>query len=208
MRSDKLDKIIIQSVLSTLCAILTLCVIAFTVANLLFPAVLIKVSYDLGNDVGAMGYAERAYKNTGNVYYIAYATEVAIGLDEYSDVERYAEEFISNGDAFLEYCKGEDELAGLGEGAYRQRVFGQLVLAEYYQGKTEEAYEHAAQSLDGGFPRNNAYVALFIGAMQKWDKPLVDKLVNEMKEMTPNKEDDATYLSEILGAYEKLLQTP
>ena len=108
MKSEKLDKIIVQSALSTLGGIALLCLIAFSIASLLFPSTMMQISYRLGNDSGAMKYANRAYKGTGDIYYIAYATEVAIGIDEYADIETYAQEFIAN-ENFSSYCEAVDE---------------------------------------------------------------------------------------------------
>ena len=207
MRADKMDRVVVQTMLTTLGSILLLSVLAFAIVALLFPSTLIRVSYQLGNDSGAMKYANRAYKTSGDVYYIAYATEVAIGIDKNEDIEEYAQEFIANENGFNEYCRQVDERrTDVSElGSYRQRVYGYLVLAEYAQGKSDEALAHAKEAIGEGFPYNNAYVALFFAALQEEDDELLEKLLQGMREATPSNDADKTYLDEILAAYEKFL---
>jgi hypothetical protein len=79
------------------------------------------------------------------------------------------------------------------------------VLAEYAQGKSDEALAHAKEAIGEEFPYNNAYVALFFAALQEEDDELLAKLLQGMREATPSNDADKTYLDEILAAYEKFL---
>ncbi len=202
MRADKLDKVIINSVISTLCAILVLCALAFGLAVWLYPSTMMHVSYAVGNDSGAMKYAYRAYNRTGEIYYLAYATEVAIGMDDVEDIERYAEEFIAD-EQFSAYCQ-EIDLKMQATGSYRQYVYGQLAVAEYAQGEKADAKLHAKEGIGDGFEVNNAYVALLFAAMESGDGATVGELISDMQRIQLPDGEDKEYLNQLLAALAKL----
>ena len=205
MRAEKIDKVILNSVVSTLLAIVLLAAIAFGLAAWLYPSTMMQISYEVGNDTGAMKYAYRAYERTDEVYYLAYATEVAIGMDDNEDIEYYAEKFVAD-ENFTAYCAEMDakmQANGV-SGSYRQYVYGKLVVAEYERGAKTDSKTHAKEAIGAGFAENNAMVALLLTAMEKGDVQTVGEVVTEMQNLQLPDGADKTYLSSLLSALEKL----
>jgi hypothetical protein len=200
----KMDKVVLNSIISTLCAIALLCGVAFGLAAWLYPSTMMKISYAVGDDVGAMKYAYRAYETTDELYYVAFATEVAIGMDEPEDVEYYAEKFIAESEKFDEYCAEIDRKHGYEEGKYKSYVCGRLTVAKYELGEIDEAKTYAFSTLNGGFSENNAVVALLFAARQNKDANTVKWIVDELKSLTVVGEKDTAYLNSLLAAFDKL----
>ena len=77
------DKVILRAFLSTLIAIAAL--MAFLLITLLcvYPSTMMEITYDLGMNQSSVRNATRAYNRTDDIYYIAYATDVAIESDDY-----------------------------------------------------------------------------------------------------------------------------
>ena len=71
---------------------------------------------------------------------------------------------------------------------------------EYEQGKKQEAFDHATESLGGGFAENNAMIALLFTAMEHQDGGTVNAVVAKMQEISLTLENgvDKTYLDKIL----------
>lgn len=199
----KLDKVIVRTIVSTLCAIVVLCVSSVLFASFVFPSTMMSISYKLGNDSGAMKYAYTSYTRTSEVVYIAYATEVAFGVDSDEDIVRYGEQFVSDGD-FTEYCAQVDTNSGATEGAYRQYVYGRLVVSEYSLGEKEKAFSYALEAIGGGFAKNNALVALLFEAMVTNDSETIERVVLKMRDLRSTLEgEDELYLTSLLNAYDK-----
>lgn len=166
----RLDKVVFRAMLSTFCAIIVLIVGAFVVASFVYPATMMQLSYDIGNDKGSLYYARRAYDASGDVYYIAYATEVAIGMNDTEEIDVCATAFLED-DEFESYCKEWDEenalntdISGL---SYKQYIGGRLAVAKYTLGDKRLAVEIAFSVNTQSFERNNAVVALLLTAVQK-----------------------------------------
>ena len=199
----KLDKVIVRTMVSTLCAIAILCVSAVLFASFIFPSTMMSISYKLGNDSGAMKYAYSSYDRTKEVAYIAYATEVAFGVDNDEDIVRYGEEFVKDKD-FDGYCAEVDLRSGTAQGAYRQYVYGRLVVSEYSIGEKDKAFSYAEEAIGNKFAKNNAMVALLFEAMVEGDGATVQKVVNKMRDLTATLAgEDAAYLTSLLDAYDK-----
>ena len=166
----RLDKVVFRAMLSTFCAMTILIVGAFIVASFIYPATMMQISYNIGNDRGCLRYARRAYDASGDVYYIAYATEVAIGMNDSEEIEDCASVFLAD-ESFDEYCQAWDtenafntEISGLN---YKQYIGGRLAVAKYDLGKSQEAVEIAFNMNTQSFEKNNAVVALLLTAVQK-----------------------------------------
>jgi hypothetical protein len=112
---------------------------------------MMKISYAAGNDVGAMKYAYRAYESTDEVYYVAFATEVAVGMDKPEDVDYYGSKFVADDERFETYCLEIDAKYGYEQGTYERYVNGCLAVAKYELGKKDEAKAFAFGTLNGGF---------------------------------------------------------
>lgn len=199
----KLDKVIVRTIVNTLCAIAILCVSAVLFASFIFPSTMMSISYKLGNDSGAMKYAYSSYDRTKEVVYIAYATEVAFGVDSDEDIVRYGEEFVKDKD-FEGYCAEIDLRSGTAQGTYRQYVYGRLVVSEYSVGEKDKAFSYAEEAIGDKFVKNNAMVALLFEAMVEGDGVIVQKVVNKMRDLSATLEgEDAAYLTSLLDAYDK-----
>lgn len=75
----RIDKVILKTVLSTLLAIFVLCGVTVTALAFLYPSTMMELSYNVGLDDASAWFAHRAYNQLDNVFYIGYATQVAIG---------------------------------------------------------------------------------------------------------------------------------
>ena len=170
------NKIILKAVLSTFAAVLILCGALVLSLMYIYPATMMQLSYDLGLDEASIQYANTAYDRSGEkeIYYIAFATEVAIGLKDNEEIEVCAEKLIQNSE-FTAYCAEKDESINA-QGQYAQYYYGQLYAAKYKNGKTQEAIDGAFASLCGGFPANNAVGVVLLSALNASDIQSVEKI--------------------------------
>ena len=175
------DKVILNAILSTLSAIGIL--IAFMILALcfIFPSTMMHITYDLGMDGSSIRNAKRAYRYSGDVEYIAYATEVAIGKDDDEYISECGRLFIAD-DEFTVYCQKRNKNLPEGvEGYYEQYVYGQVAVAEYRLGRSSEAVDLAFDGVKNSFPKNNAVVALLLTAFQNNDLNTRMKIYSEME---------------------------
>ncbi len=199
----RMDKVILRAALSTLAAIVALMLFMILALSLAFPSTLMTITYDLGMDASSVHYAERAYAQSGeDVYFIAYATEVAIGSDNYEKIESCGEKFIRD-DEFAAYCQNRDEEIA-SKGGYEQYVFGQVCLAKYRLGDKTEAVERAAELIAGRFPQSNALAAVGMTALANGDTATALQVKTKMIEMstTDFSDTDLEYYGKILLALE------
>ena len=179
----RLDKVIVRAVLSTLAAIVLLFGCLLLALCFLYPSTMMTITYDLGMDKACVKYAMRAYNRSDEVYYAAYATEVAIGADLDEKIEECGLAFMDNAD-FEEYCTARDERmqlpAGL-TGQYAQYIYGQVSLAQYRQGEVDGAINTAFDALkENSFPKNNAVEGLALTALMKKDSAAAKKIEEKM----------------------------
>ncbi len=177
----RVDKVILRAALSTLAAIAALLAAMILALCFIFPATMMRITYDIGMDGASIRYAKRAYDYTSDVYFIAFATEVAIGLHDYAQIETCGEELIADKD-FNAHCAQKNALIE-SEGGYEQYVFGQVCVAKYLQGEKTEAIEEAFALVGSGFPTNNAVAAVLLTALSKEDSSEVHALKEKMNEM-------------------------
>lgn len=199
----QIDKVILRAMLSTLAAIVALMLFMVLALSLAFPSTLMTITYDLGMDASSVHYAERAYAQSGeDVYFIAYATEVAIGSDNDEKIESCGEKLIHD-DEFAAYCQKRDQEVA-SKGGYEQYVFGQVCLAKYRMGDTTEAVERAAELISGRFPQNNALAAVGMTALAKGDTATALQVKTKMNEMSTTNfsSTDLEYYGRILLALE------
>ncbi|MBE7077915.1 MAG: hypothetical protein E7377_04340 [Clostridiales bacterium] len=178
------DKVILRSILSTLAAIAVLFAFMFVALIGLYPSTMMEITYDLGMDSSSIKYAERAYGRSNDVYYIAYATEIAIGMDDNEKISACGEKLIAD-DEFAVYCAQKNEI--LPEGVtmtYDQYVYGQVCVSKYKCGQKTEAVERAFELLCGGFPKGNAVVAVLYSAMADGDSATVAEIEGRMKQIS------------------------
>ncbi len=199
------DKVILRAFLSTFAAIIILLVFMFTALIVIYPQTMMALTYDLGMESSSIYFAEESYKRTDEVYYIAYAMEVAIGEENTEKIVSCGEKLIGD-KAFEEYCQGKDEILNEGreeklETTYQQYVYGQVCVGMYINGEKERAVERAFILVGEKFPRNNAIVALVIAAKNVSDNETVDMIKGKMNELKTKNLDNASsmYLDEILA---------
>ena len=198
----KLDRVIVRTIVNTLCAIAILCTLLVLSASLVFPSTMMGISYKLGNDSGAMKYAYTAYSRTGEVAYIAYATDVAFGADDDEDIALYGEAFVNDED-FLQYCSETDALYDQPAGSYCKYVYGRVVVSLYKLGEKQKSFEYAVQAVENGFEENNALVALFVESLVSGDFETADKVETEFLKVLPTlSEDIKDYVESLLAVYE------
>lgn len=189
-----IKKVFARAAGSTIAAIVILLSVMLLALSFLFPYTMMEMTYKLGMDRASYRNAKRAYAMYGkDVYYIAYATEVAIGMDDEKRINESGEKLIAD-EEFSAYCEKRDgETAS--EGGYKQYVYSQLCLAKYELGKKGEAVEKAFALLAGAFPTNNALAALGMRALIEGDKETATAVQTKMNEI------DTAALSDVDEAF-------
>ena len=197
----RVDKVIFKAFISTLTAIILLFAFMFSVLALAFPSTMMQLSYDFGRDKSSIRYARRAYNWFDDTYYMAYAMEVAIGSDNQRMIEECGQIVVEDEAYFTQYCaEKQEKLSGVVEVSYEDYLYGKIAVAKYEQGKKEEAVVYAFDSLKGGFPRDNAVVAVFYTAITKDDQATVDMIKGKMEEQASNvAEGDKAEFDKMLG---------
>ncbi|MBE7101266.1 MAG: hypothetical protein E7364_06620 [Clostridiales bacterium] len=194
------DKVILRAFLNTLAAIGILILFLFAALCTFYPSTMMKLTYDLGMESASIHFAERAYKDSDDIYYIAYATEVAIGEGKDGKIDTCGERFIED-DEFHAYCLEKDEeLGGSVNGTYEQYVCGQVCIAKYCRGDKEEAVECAFEWKGESFQQNNAVVAVLITALQAGDSATAQMIKGKMEQIEASVSDtDRAYFDRTLG---------
>lgn len=177
----RVDKVILRAALSTLAAIAALLAAMILALCFIFPSTMMRITYDLGMDGASILYAKRAYEYTSDVYFISFATEVAIGLEDYAQIETCGEELIADDD-FNVHC-AQKNASIESKGGYEQYVFAQVCVAKYRQGEKTEAIEKAFALVDSGFPTNNAVAAVLLTALSSDDAQTANTVKEKMNEM-------------------------
>ena len=186
------DKVIFRAFFSTLLAIVTLIAFMIGMLCLIFPSTMMELTYDLGMDKSSIHFAERAYERSDDVYYIAYATEVAIERESADKIVEDGDKFIAD-DRFSVYC---DEKGGI----YEQYIYGHVALAKYEKGEKTSAVATAFDAVKDGFPKNNAVVALTVKALRANDAETVLRIRAEMLKIAESvTAADSAYFNEILA---------
>ena len=177
----RVDKVILRAALSTLAAIAALLAVMLLALCFIFPSTMMHITYDLGLDGASIRYAKRAYDYTSDVAFIAFATEVAIGVNDYAQIETCGEELIAD-ESFNAHCAQKNALIA-SDGGYEQYVFAQVCVAKYRQGEKTEAIDKAFALVGGGFPKNNAVAAVLLTALSQEDGDAVSEVKEKMNEM-------------------------
>ena len=186
-----LDEVIKKTILTTLAAIGAL--LLFTIAGLcaFFPSTSMELAYDLGMESSCIHFAERSYKSSKDVYFIAYATEVAIEENNTDKIVSCGEKFIADDD-FDKYCAAKGD-------RYALIVYRQVCVSKYEKGEKDGAVALAYNSLNGAFPSGNALVAVAFSALKAQDTQVLADIIEKMNEIEVDGAD-GVYLEEIKGA--------
>lgn len=197
-----LDKVIKKATLSTLAAVLGLIAFMIVALSLIFPSTMMRITYSLGMDASSISFAKSAYSRSDEVYFIAYATEVAIGADEEKKIVSCGETFISD-ENFASYCA--DKNAHLPSdttgGTYEQYVYSQVCVAMYELNKKEAAVTRAFELIGSSFPKNNPVAALVVFAKRANDTQTVEMIKGNLENMQGEElsDTDKAYLAEFLA---------
>ena len=194
----RVDKVILRAALSTLAAIAALLAAMILALCFIFPSTMMRITYDMGMDVASIRYAKRAYDYTSDVSFIAFATEAAIGLGDYAQIEECGEKLIDD-EHFNAHCQSQNTLIE-SDGGYEQYVFGQVCVAKYRQGEKTEAIEKAFALVKSGFPKNNAVAAVLLIALSADDTATANAVKEKMNEM-----DASTFSASDKEYYDALL---
>lgn len=201
----RVDKVIARAALSTVAAILLLCAIMIATLCFAFPQTMMKFTYDLGMDGASVKFATTAYERSEkNIYYIAYATEVAIGADDYENVVSCGKAFVQDETVFKGYAAERNEAMEATSGAYEQYIYGKICVAEYLLGEKETAVFDAVEYLGGGFPANNAMIAVLLEAIKADDKGTATLVLKTMQ--TLKTEAGSSLLSEEADRLDNLIE--
>ena len=202
----RVDKVILRAALSSLAAVVILIGVMIFSLCYLFPATMMNITYDLGMDNASITCAKRSYNRTEQVYYIAFATEVAIVSENSEQIAECGKKFVGdNEQLFVEYCNEKNQSMSQGvNGTYEQYIFGQICAAEYKLGDTSQAISDAFAYLHGAFPVNNSVVTLLFTAMHENDTQTVNEIVQELSSLQLDgfSKADLAYYQDIVSAME------
>ncbi len=199
----RVDKVILRAFLSTLAAIVVLFAFMFAALSLIYPSTMMKLTYDLGMDSSSIRYATRAYDRTNDVYYIAYATEVAIGLGDEEKIVTCGESFIAD-EEFADYCQAKNEQY-VGnteiEGSYEQYIYGVVCVSEYALGNRTDAVEKAFGLIGDGYPVSNAAAAVLATAIAAGDTATIQTIGERLQKIDRESlsSEEKAYLEKTIG---------
>lgn len=196
----RVDKVILRAALSTLAAIVILFGFMIFALCYIYPSTMMNIAYDLGMDGASITCAKRSYKRSDEVYYIAFATEVAILSEDYEEIAKCGALFAED-DEFATYCKTRNgELGSDVQGTYEQYVYGQICVAEYQIGEKAEAVNDAFAYVGNAFPQNNAVVAVLVTALGEHDLTTVESIKGKMEQLQNGiPEQDKAYFGDVLA---------
>ena len=200
----KWEKTVKDAALGTLAAVAVLFALMLITLHVLFPVTMMNITYNLGLDKSSLRFAKRAYKQTKDIYCVAFALEVAIGLDDETEII-WCGDKLSAAKEFESYCAKRN--AQLPEDVltpYELYVYGQVCTAMYETGERTDAIERAC-SYTTGFPRNNPLAVLAICALTADEKDenaihLIKEKIQEMEEEIS--EADKAYYDDIIKLIE------
>ena len=200
------NKIIIRAFLTTLASVALLFLFMVGALVCVYPQSMMKISYNLGMENSSIWFAEVSYDRSKDVYYIAYATEVAIGEKDYKKIDACGSRMIKD-KAFMGYCEERNGDASVSNSlAYEHYVYGQVCIAKYKRNKANDAIALAFESVGNAFPKNNAVVAMLVTALQTEDVETVAVIKGKMEELKMANEmsvEDGEYFDAVF----KLLQS-
>ncbi len=185
----RVDRVILRAFLSSLAAVTLLLAFMLGVLCLAFPSTMMDMTYRLGMEGASIHFAERVYENSGEVSYIAFATEVAIEEEDAEKILSCGKRLLAD-EGYADYCKEQN----VGYGRY---VCGRVCIAEYQSGEKAAALERAFGSLEKGkFPQSNPVVALVVAA--EGDEPFLSEIGKKLSSLAIDNDADAGYRNQVL----------
>ena len=136
---------------------------------------MMNVTYDLGMDSASVYFAKSAYRQNGDVSYIAFATETCIGADDDGGTVECAE-LLMKDDKFFSYAQSKDEKLNVSYGSYKKFVCTNYALACYDVNDKEKAITFVKSVSGTAYAADEPLVALFVYAIGKEDGETVRSL--------------------------------
>ena len=200
----RVDKVVLRAALSTVAAIVVLFGFMIFTLCYVYPSTMMNITYDLGMENASITCAKRSYKRSGEVYYIAFATETAIIEENYEQIATCGKLFTDD-EAFSPYCERRNaELGTSLNGSYEQYVYGQVCVAEYKLGDKEKAVDDAFAYLGNTFPNNNAVEAVLVTAIGEKDEVILNKIKGKMASLQNTlSETDRAHFEEVFVLLQK-----
>ena len=197
------DKLILRVFLTTLASVAILFLFMLTALVCVYPQTMMKLTYDLGMEKASVWFAEVSYDRSDDVYYIAYATEVAIDQQDYEKIESCGVQLIADAD-FEAFCADKNGAQSVeGDMTYAQYVYGQVCVAKYACGQAKEAVDLAFEKTgENVFPKNNAVVAVLFAALNGNDGETVAMIREKMNKQTQMSTEDKAYFDAIFALTE------
>lgn len=185
-----MDKVILKAFLSTLLAIVILLVCMVAALCLIFPSTMMGLTYSLGMNACSVHFAKSAYERSGDVTYIAFATEVSIYENDGGEIYYCGTQFIGD-DEFETYCQSRNQNRPQASTlSYEQYVYGKVYANGYTLATTiEEKKRMIDKSFDclpqGTFPRNNAAVATILAVLAEDNAEALSRVREKMAMLAP-----------------------
>lgn len=202
----RLDKVVLRAVVTTLAVIMILCAFMLAALSFVFPSTMMQITYNLGMNNISVSCAKRAYAYSGEVEYIAFATELAMLDGNTNEVIICGNQLIKD-DEFSAYCQDKNASKPAdATGTYEQYVIGQICLAEYDRATDTNAkksvIEKAFDAVENNtFPKANPVALIILSAKQKADTVTLALLKAEMESFAVDNlsEDDAKRFNELFA---------
>ncbi len=137
-----MKKVIVKSVVITLCLLLVTIAISVAVITAYFPMTIADVAFRVNAKQSCVTYTEKAYEKNRDIDTLAILTERCIWANDNEKTVIYAEKFIVN-ENFDSYASSKDE-------GYAYYIASEYVIALYQLGYKERSVESAFQ-LSNGF---------------------------------------------------------
>lgn len=136
-----MKRVIVKSVLITLCLLLAFIAVSIAVITAHFPMVVADLTFKVDNKKSCVAYTEKAYHISQDIGDLAILTERCIWADDNLKIIKYAEMLITE-DGYDEFLLSKD-------GGYAYYIASEYVIALYDEGYNVKAVESAFQSSKG-----------------------------------------------------------
>lgn len=199
-------KLIVKTAVKTALIILGVLAVAFAIFNVACPQHVATFLESVGSYGMAVKYADLRYTYTGDGYDLARCFDDSMLSGDDEDIVTYGEELVAHGD-FDGVCERKDGQFG-GYFSYRHRVYSALASSYYSLGENDKAIAYAVE--DNGtdsFARSNSLMALADRVIKVRDLSTAEKLIAELKKISPTEEDDIKNLNDVLESLNGLWES-
>lgn len=195
-----MGKLIAKTALITLGGLIALCLILWGIFSWLAPSVMLTITDGLGLDAASAHYSVSVYQKTEKIEDLSRAVEKNYACGKYSVSAKYGEKLLERED-FSAYCEKQG-------GNYRQIVSGIAAVSLYETDEGDKALELAEKNTAGEFQKYNCLERLLNAAMEKADKPYVEKIRAAVAAISldPADTEGAAHRDEVLAVCDAFLK--